>query len=240
MHRQFAPIFLLALTTSIFATDPRIVDRGNERIVLRRMNELELMESGLLPHLPPFRATGPTSETSSNSFTEQDLRLLELLDKLDPDLPGPSSPRQRIAVQQQRQEQRLEELRLQQQEDAALTIPPISQHMSLDVEPATPSIPSPVEALAPYILSNSTFPPRASGTGTPSQAQCLQCIKSCLGCVAHTEEALSEYCNAGTGRCACGEQGWECALSTTTCCSIMGGLLGGMALLGVFAAEASP
>ena len=240
------PVLILALTsiTPILALDPRIVDLRDEHPISRRTNEMELMEAGQLPRPSPPSASQLGLETPSNSLTEQDMRVLQLLDDLDPYLPGPSSPRQQAAIQQQRQQQRmaelrqqredediarrvslslqnerLEEMRRQQQENVALTEAPPSQHMSSETEPASPAIPL-----------------HAVGTGTPSsQAQCLRCFKSCVGCVANKEEALSAYCNAGNGTCACGSEGWDCAVATATCCGFLGSLAGGLALIGLYA-----
>ena len=236
MIRLSTIVFALTLLVPNLATNPRIVDHGDTKgkATSSRANELELMEAGQLPRLPRIRTgrteSGSDSDYSSASLVsalDQELEFPGLLDDLDPDQPGPSSRQQQIELQQQRQETRLEELRSQQQQDIALTIAPPAHDMSREVELASHASPS-----APSEASNrSSSASSALSNLTSDEARCLRCFASCLDCVLGPEEALSAYCEAGTGRCACGREGWNCAMTFTMCCSFISSFTFGLGLL---------
>ena len=104
------PIFILATTliTQHLATDPRLVTRQTEKSILRRIDDLDLMEGGYLPPLPPIRVPARPTGFITSISPEYD------------DSPGPSSWTQRAALRQER-------LRQQQQEQRRLQGSPLAR-----------------------------------------------------------------------------------------------------------------
>ena len=217
----------------------------------RTDGELELMECGYLPrdpHLPPLRlpslAVVPRRPSSSNASSEG-----AVSDNLaGPSSPRQQAALRKERAELREHQRQLQRIWRQGNQSPVFRsresqhpspdsqyMTPVSQIMDSaeEIEPAAPSSGS--GSLDGGIGSIVGEPGGSDGAASASaqreamgrsvsmsvHAQCVRCVRGCLGGFLNVTDAMTEYCEG-----ICGEAGFRCALVVAGCVSLIGTLTG--------------